>query len=297
MHLTRFRVTAFVAALIGASALAQAQESPALRTLLSAEAAGPGDILRLVASCSCEAAEASATVFGRPVPLTRIGDRWQALIGIDLDVAPGTYPVQVALTPAGASSIASTHTLKVVEKQFRVRRLSVAPAFVNPPAGELARIEQDAVALQSIFEAAATPLQWHGAFQAPVTERPNSSFGSRSVYNGQPRSPHSGTDFGAKAGTPVAAPASGRVVLAKPLYFTGNTVVLDHGLGLYSLLAHLQEISVQEGDQVSRGHIVGLVGGTGRVTAPHLHWSVRLNNARVDPLSLLAVTKDLGQEQ
>ncbi len=84
-------------------------------------------------------------------------------------------------------------------------------------------------------------------------------------------------------------------MLARSLYFTGNTVVLDHGLGLYSLLAHLQEIGVQEGDHLTRGDLVGLVGGTGRVTAPHLHWSVRLNNARVDPLSLLAVTKDLRE--
>jgi murein DD-endopeptidase MepM/ murein hydrolase activator NlpD len=294
MHFIRFGVTAFAAALVGAGTVAAAaQELPGLRTVLSAETGGPGDVLRLVATCSCDAAEASASVFGRPVRLTRIGDGWQALIGIDLDVTPGSYPIEVALAPAGAPAIASTHTLKVVEKQFQVRRLTVAPAFVNPPAGELTRIEQDALALQSIFEAAASPLQWQGAFQAPVKERANSSFGARSIYNGQARNPHSGTDFGAKAGTPVGAPAAGTVVLARSLYYTGNTVVLDHGLGLYSLLAHLQEIGVKEGDQVTRGHVVGLVGGTGRVTAPHLHWSVRLNNARVDPLSLLAVTKDL----
>jgi murein DD-endopeptidase MepM/ murein hydrolase activator NlpD len=251
--------------------------------------------VRLDVACTCDATDTSAAIFGRPVHLARVGDRWQGLIGIDLDVKPGTYPIEVAVTPAGSSAVASAQTLTVIDRKYPVRRLRVAPNFVDPPAGELARIRQDAAALQTIFEGAGSLRRWQGAFQAPVGDPPNSTFGARSIYNGQARSPHSGTDFSAKAGTPVTAPASGTVALARPLYFTGNTVVLDHGLGLYSLLAHLQEIGVKEGDSITRGEIVGRVGGTGRVTAPHLHWSVRLNNARVDPLSLLAVTKDLTQ--
>jgi hypothetical protein len=294
MPLTRFGVTAFAATLIGAGTLAAAaQDLPGVRTVLSSDTSGPGDVVRLDVTCGCDAAETSANVFGRVVRLTHLGDRWQGLIGIDLDVKPGTYPIAVTVVPVEGSAVASTHTLIVVKKDYPVRRLRVAQAFVNPPAGELTRIEQDALALQSIFEAAVSPLQWQGAFQAPVKERPNSSFGARSIYNGQARNPHSGTDFSAKAGTPVAAPAAGTVVLARSLYYTGNTVVLDHGLGLYSLLAHLQEIGAKEGDHVIRGQVIGLVGSTGRVTGAHLHWSVRLNNARVDPLSLLAVTKDL----
>ena len=293
---------ALAATLVGAHVLppeggsyARAQAAPVVHTVLSAEAAGPGDVVRLDIACTCEATGTSATVFGRPIHFARVGDRWQGLIGIDLDVKPGTYPIEVAVTPTGSSAIASAQRLTVIDRRYPVRRLRVAPNFVDPPASEITRIQQDAAALQAIFDAAGTPRQWQGAFQAPVSNPPNSSFGARSIYNGQPRSPHSGTDFSAKAGTRVTAPASGQVVLARPLYFTGNTVVLDHGLGLYSLLAHLQEIGVKEGDHLTRGGVVGLVGGTGRVTAPHLHWSVRLNNARVDPLSLLAVTKDLTQ--
>lgn len=294
MDLTRIAATALAATLVGAFELAaSAQEPPVIRAVLSAQTAGPGDIVRLDVACRCEATDTSAVIFGRPVPLTRVGDGWQGLIGIDLDVRPGTYPIEVAVTPAGSGVIASAQTLTVIDKKYPVRRLRVAPGFVDPPPSELARIQQDAAALQTIFDAAGSPRQWQGAFQAPVSDPPNSSFGARSIYNGQARSPHSGTDFGAKAGTPVTAPASGTVALARPLYFTGNTVVLDHGLGLYSLLAHLQEIGVKEGDHITRGDVVGLVGGTGRVTAPHLHWSVRLNKARVDPLALLAVTKDL----
>jgi len=125
-----------------------------------------------------------------------------------------------------------------------------------------------------------------------VPDQANSIFGTRSIFNGVRRSPHSGTDFLSPAGTPIQAPNGGRVVLARNLYFTGNTLVIDHGLGLLSLFAHLSAFSVQEGDVVSTGQIVGNVGATGRVTGPHLHWAVRANGSRVDALSLLAV---LGQ--
>jgi murein DD-endopeptidase MepM/ murein hydrolase activator NlpD len=130
---------------------------------------------------------------------------------------------------------------------------------------------------------------WEAPFVAPAEGRVSSNFGVRSIFNGQPRSPHGGIDYSGAVGAPVAAPAGGLVALAEDLFFTGNTVVIDHGLGLYSLLAHLSEFAVRAGDRVERDQIVGRVGATGRVTAPHLHWTVRLNGARVDPLSLLAV--------
>jgi len=120
----------------------------------------------------------------------------------------------------------------------------------------------------------------------------NSVFGTRSIYNGEPRSPHSGADFQGAPGTPVKAPNSGRVVLAGDLYFTGNTVVIDHGAGLFSLFAHLRAINVHEGDSVTTGAVLGELGATGRVTGPHLHWAVRITGARVDPLSLLALLGD-----
>ncbi len=128
------------------------------------------------------------------------------------------------------------------------------------------------------------------AADAPV----NSNFGLRSVFNGQPRSPHAGVDFAAPTGTSVRAPGAVRVVIADDLFFTGNTVVIDHGFGLFSFLAHLSAIDVARDEVVARGAPVGMVGATGRVTGPHLHWSVRLNGARVDPLSLVAVTERLS---
>ena len=122
-----------------------------------------------------------------------------------------------------------------------------------------------------------------------MPQEANSAFGTRSIFNGQARSPHGGADFPSPAKTPVHSPNRGRVVLAKDLYYTGGTVVVDHGLGLVSLFAHLSRIDVSEGDLVAHGQVVGLVGATGRVTGAHLHWTLRLGGARVDPLSLLAV--------
>ena len=123
----------------------------------------------------------------------------------------------------------------------------------------------------------------------PVPGDANSSFGSRSVFNGEPRSPHGGTDFLSPSGTPIKSPNAGRVVCARDLYFTGNTVIIDHGLGMFSMLAHLSRLDVKEGDTVIPSQIVGLVGATGRVTGPHLHWALSVNGARVDPLSALAL--------
>lgn len=232
-------------------------------------------------------------MFGQDVPLFPVRDAnaWRGLIGIDLDVRPGTYSIAIAVDQGEQGPIGTTRALTVVPKRFPTRRLRVPAGFVNPPRDAIERIKHESLELQALFETVTMLRQWQRGFQSPVRAPANSSFGTRSVFNGQARSPHSGADFRAKAGTPVAASAAGVVRIAAPLFFTGNTIVIDHGLGLYSLLAHLSKFTVKEGDRVRRGQIVGLVGATGRVTGPHLHWSVRLNGARVDPLSLIAVTK------
>jgi murein DD-endopeptidase MepM/ murein hydrolase activator NlpD len=152
-----------------------------------------------------------------------------------------------------------------------------------------ARVVREAAELQELWRHSSTDRLWRGPFVAPVPNTVGSRFGSRSIFNGEVRSPHSGADFASPTGTPIAAPNAGRVVLARNLYFSGNTVILDHGLGLFSLLAHLSVIAVHEGDSVATGQEIGKVGATGRVTGPHLHWAVRVGGARVDPLAVLAV--------
>jgi murein DD-endopeptidase MepM/ murein hydrolase activator NlpD len=264
---------------------------------LSGRARQPGEVMRLVVSCECRATAARATVFDHDVPLVQTGNQWQGLIGIDLDVAPGAHAVMVHVEQPSRPAISSTRTFTVTAKRFPTRHLSVAPQFVDPPASEAERIQNEARTLAALYENSATPRQWTGPFQLPVAAQANSSFGTRSVFNGQARSPHSGADFPAPTGTPVTAPAGGVVTLAASQYFTGNTIVIDHGLGLYSVLAHLSVMSVKAGDHVAAGQRIGLVGATGRVTGAHLHWSVRLNGARVDPLSLIAATRNSHEQR
>jgi murein DD-endopeptidase MepM/ murein hydrolase activator NlpD len=161
---------------------------------------------------------------------------------------------------------------------------------VNPPPEARERIDREAREFAELWKSRTPERLWRGPFVRPVPDPANSAFGTRSFYNGEPRSPHSGADFLSPEGRPIRAPAAGRVVIAGSRYFTGNTVVIDHGLGLYSMFAHLSSIAVAAGDAVEPGQIVGEVGATGRVTGAHLHWSVRLAGARVDPLSLLYVS-------
>ena len=161
----------------------------------------------------------------------------------------------------------------------------------NPPADELPRIEADRKAAEAIFARQTRERLWSQPFVVPVPGTATSSFGRRTILNGQPRGQHTGTDFQAATGTPVVAPNRGRIVLAADQYFPGKTIIIDHGLGVYSYLAHLSEFTAAEGAIVERGQRIALSGATGRVTGPHLHWTMRFGSARVDPLSLVEALK------
>ena len=272
------------------TALAQAQ--PGLEVALVARAIQPGEVVRVDVTCMCGGTAPRASAFDRDIPLALSpdGTRWQGLIGIDLDIAPGVYSL-VVFAPHLQPAPARETSLQVQPKQFRTRTLRVAPEYVDPPADVIDRIVREASQLNGIYSTVTARI-WDQPFVLPLMTQPSNNFGSRSVFNGQPRSPHAGIDFGSPTGTPVTAPAGGTVVVADDLYFTGNTVVLDHGTGLYSIFAHFSALAVVEGDVVDVGATLGRVGATGRVTGPHLHWSVRLNETRVDPLSLMEATED-----
>jgi len=252
---------------------------------IDARSMQPGEVALVTVTTETPAGLVATSAMGRDWRPFKIDDRtWQVVIGIDLDTAPGNHPLTVTV-----DSTAVDHQLSVTAKQFPTRRLTVAPGFVNPPADVLDRITSEARTLAAIWTSSAADRLWSGPFVRPVSDPANSAFGTRSVFNGQPRSPHGGADFRSPLGTDVHAPNSGRVVLAADLYYTGNTVVIDHGLGLVSLFAHLSQTEVEAGDLVATRQVVGQVGSTGRVTGPHLHWTLRAGGARVDPLSLLAV--------
>ncbi|HEY2904579.1 MAG TPA: M23 family metallopeptidase [Vicinamibacterales bacterium] len=255
-----------------------------------ARALQPGELVAFTIAAPPTADVVKLAVFDHQITGYRVdAEHWHALVGIDLDTAPGTYRVEIDAAAGGVVLERTTYDLVVRSKQFPTRQLRVDPAFVNPPVTVEERIAKEAKELAAVWTSSAGERYWAHPFARPVPGPANSQFGTRSVFNGESRSPHSGGDFLSGAGTPVVAPNAGRVVLARDLYFSGNTVVIDHGLGLFSLLAHLSETDVHEGDLVVEGQMIGKVGATGRVTGPHLHWAVRANGARVDPLSVLAL--------
>jgi murein DD-endopeptidase MepM/ murein hydrolase activator NlpD len=278
------------AALVCAAALARADS---IGVTVAARSIQPGELVVLTVTTPAPADRIAVRAFDRDAAAFRDGERsWRALVGVDLDVAPGVHVVAID-ADIGKQKIHATYDLDVQPKTFATRTLHVEEAYVNPPADVQTRIERDAAELRRVWQSSAPERLWTGGFVRPVPGASVSRFGTRSIFNGQPRSPHNGGDFMSPAGTPIEAPNGGRVALAHDLYFSGNTVIIDHGLGMFSTLAHMSEIDVREGDVVSAGQVVGRVGATGRVTGPHLHWAVRVGGARVDPLSVLEV---LGTE-
>jgi len=214
---------------------------------------------------------------GKRVPAFRTGDTWTTILGVDLDAEPGEHRID------------SQITINVVAKKFPTTRVDVDDRFVNLSKADLERSARESKEIGAIYERITTDIVPSEAFTIPIAgDTSGTNFGERRIFNGQPRAPHSGADLKASTGTPVHATNRGRVVLAKNLFFTGNTVILDHGLGIFSLYAHLSRIDVKSGEVVTNGQIVGLAGATGRVTAPHLHWGMRVQGARVDPFSLVA---------
>jgi murein DD-endopeptidase MepM/ murein hydrolase activator NlpD len=257
-----------------------------LRVSAPATPVQPGSVVLLTIESDTPAPVVRVSAFDHELAPFAVDARtWQVLVGIDLEVKPGTYRVDIDTPGPGARTV---YSLLVRPRRFPTRTLKVDPDLVNPPPHEMERIGREAAQLHRLWAAPATARLWEGPFVVPVPDAANSSFGTRSIYNGEPRSPHAGTDFLSPAGRPIKAPNAGRVVLAGPLYFTGGTVVIDHGLGVLSLFAHLSSVAVREGDVVKTGDVIGEVGATGRVTGPHLHWGVRVAGARVDPLLLLA---------
>jgi murein DD-endopeptidase MepM/ murein hydrolase activator NlpD len=282
------------AAVLGAAVLG----GGALDVTVAARAIQPGEVLVVTVTAppsdapfdSAQGRPVTVHAFDRDWPVYAVDKgRWRALVGIDLETRPGRYTIAVT-----SASGRAAHPVDVQRHVFPTRRLTVDPDLVNPPPEMRERIDRETRELNDAWRVSSADRLW-STFVRPVPDEANSAFGTRSFYNGEARSPHAGADFLSPAGRPVKAPAGGRVVLAGNRYFTGNTVVIDHGMGLFSLLAHLSEIDVQTGATVAAGDVVGKVGATGRVTGPHLHWTVRLNNTRVDPLSLLFVTASGGQ--
>jgi hypothetical protein len=226
----------------------------------------------------------------------RDGQAWYALAGVDVEGPSGPSNLRIKATLNGTGggtptpkAIDLSRSIEIHEAHYRTGTLTVAPKFVAPGPETLKRIEAEIELKKRVFAASAAEPLWSGDFRAPVDAPPTDSFGTRRVFNGQIASVHKGMDFRAAVGTVVRAGNSGVVVLARPLYYEGNCVVIDHGLGLFTISMHLSRIDVREGQHVDVGERIGLSGATGRVTGPHLHWAVRWQNAYLDPAKLLQI--------
>jgi len=226
----------------------------------------------------------------KKVPAFQIEDRWTAILGVDLDTKPGNHPADALFTMEDGSVQKREAVVEVQVKKYPTTELTVDDKYVELSKPDLARALKEAKEIENIYRKITSQPLWDRPFAVPIPgETKGTNFGHRRIFNGQPRAPHAGADLHAGLGTPVHAANRGRVVLAKDLFFTGNTVILDHGLGVYSLYAHFSRINVKIGQLVSNGELIGLSGATGRVTGPHLHWGMTLQGARVDPFTLVDI--------
>jgi murein DD-endopeptidase MepM/ murein hydrolase activator NlpD len=227
---------------------------------------------------------------GKSIPYTKIGKEWISVIGVDLDVKPGEYLAEIYVIRDGAVENSAV-TVNVKAVKFPVEHLQVAEQFVELSPENTERALREAKELEAIHNSITPEALWREPFIVPIPGGVGVSFGKRRVFNGESRNPHAGADLKATTGTPIRSTNRGRVALAKDLFFTGNTVIVDHGLGVYTLYAHLSRMNVKEGEIIERGKILGLAGATGRVTGPHLHWGAKVQNTRVDPFSLINLGK------
>lgn len=226
----------------------------------------------------------------RPIAVIDKDGQWAALVGIPLSVEPSKQVLKV--TPESGEAFSVSY--QVEPHGYEEQRITIEnKSKVNPPPMDMKRINKESAHLKTIKrmrsdKPLASFLKW------PVAGPISSPFGLKRFFNDQPRRPHGGIDIAANEGTPIVAPADGVVVDTGDYFFNGNSVFIEHGLGLQTFYAHMSSIAVNTGDVVKAGDVIGAIGATGRVTGPHLHWSVGLNNTWVNPLLLLDVPMDVS---
>jgi murein DD-endopeptidase MepM/ murein hydrolase activator NlpD len=212
---------------------------------------------------------------------------WFALAGASLETKPGSYPIELHAETTTGQAISFEKKLRVEQQRYPRVQLKVPARYTAPSPEDQRQIEQDKKTKTEVFRTVSAGREWTGSFAAPVDADISDLFGVERVFNGSVQSTHQGLDFRVPSGTSVAAVNSGHVILARPLFFEGNCVVVDHGQGLLTLYLHLSKFLIKEGEDVEKGQAIGLSGGTGRATGPHLHLAVRWQGVYLDPQALL----------
>jgi len=215
---------------------------------------------------------------------------WYGLAGASLETHPGNYALELSGESASGKPISFQKTVAVKKGKYLSSKASVPKQFTEPSPEQLKKISEDKTLKERTFAHVTPERLWTGRFRAPTSAPISGVFGTTRTFNGQVQSVHQGLDFAVNEGTPVMAVNSGTVLLAQPLFFEGGLVVLDHGQGLLTLYMHLSKIEVKEGDHVAGGQKLGLSGGTGRATGPHLHVAVRWQGVYLDPATLLSLS-------
>jgi murein DD-endopeptidase MepM/ murein hydrolase activator NlpD len=281
---------------VGAMAEAAGSCSAGITLHLSAPESSQGSLLLAEVKSAKPLTEIKGEWGGRTVLFWHEGNTTavhKGLLGVDLEKAPGAYELKVTGQTTGGEKIACSTTIEVRAGRFATEKLTVGKQFVEPSAEQIKRADEERQKLRDIFDQVTPERLWDGKFRIPLDgATTGSNFGRRRILNGNPGSPHGGADFPAVTGTPVHAAQRGRVVLAEELFFSGNTVVIDHGLGVYTFYGHLSEIDVKVGDALETSAVLGKVGATGRVTGPHLHWGLTVERARVNPVLIVKLLEN-----
>jgi len=220
---------------------------------------------------------------------------YRAIVGAKQTLAPGTYPIDVRGIDSQGRMVESRTMARIHARNFPSETLKVARRMVSPSKKSVARIQREQALIKELTSKK-SEVSVCGAFMRPVAGSVSSSFGRKRVFNGKVKTRHTGVDLRGGVGTPIKASNAGRVVLARELYIPGNTVIIDHGLGLFTIYAHLNSFAAREGAYVGRGEVIGTVGATGRVTGPHLHWGLKLAGQYFAPLSALELPLVPGAE-
>jgi murein DD-endopeptidase MepM/ murein hydrolase activator NlpD len=246
---------------------------------LTPKKVGPGDILLVTVSGATGTVTGSFN--GKRIFFNPSAQSFKAIVGIDLLSEPGNYDLEIS-----SNGAALRRPVKVSKKAYRTQRLKMPKDMVELSPENEARADRESKKMAAIWPDLTERL-WSGNFMNPRQGEIGTEFGVKRLMNDIPKNPHTGVDVVAEEGEEVRAPNNARVALVDEQFFSGNSVVLDHGQGIYSMFFHLSKVLVQPGQQVKKGDVIGLVGATGRASGAHLHWGVRVQGARVDPLELI----------